>query len=214
MKATKSNRAGGGHCGSSRDKKDREGVPGQGAELRKRCPEKGNTTTSWRCAPRFLFPPGRTWRRQAQPDASSLEMATNRSRDRRTCKAAEPHVCLSSGKPLRQAFPSRQCCQCHLRSQVPGKQPRALLPGGRTACLAHQLVPRDCAEEGVRLQLCYAASSRAQASFGIVLQELQRKAMGQEDGEMGTRDGTQAGPCLSPTSSAILPPIHLSPSPQ
>lgn len=70
--------------------------------------------------------------------------------------------------------------------QVPGKQPRAQLPGGRRACLAHQLVPGDCAEEGVRLQLCYAASSRAQASFGIVLQELQRKAMGQEDGERGT----------------------------
>lgn len=179
---------------------------GQGAELRKRCPEKGNTTTSWRCAPRFLFPPGRTWRRQAQPDASSLEMATNRSRDRRTCKAAEPHVCLSSGKPLRQAFPSRQCCQCHLRSQVPGKQPRALLPGGRTACLAHQLVPRDCAEEGVRLQLCYAASSRAQASFGIVLQELQRKAMGQEDGEMGTLEMV---PRLDPAFLQPLVPFSL-----
>lgn len=107
LKATKSNRAGGGHRGSSRDKKHREGVPGQGAELRKRCPKKGNTTTSWRCAPRFLFPPGRTWRRQAQPDASSLEMATNRNRDGRTCKAAEPHVCPTSGQPLRQAFPSR-----------------------------------------------------------------------------------------------------------
>lgn len=61
----------GGHCGSSRDKKHKVGVPGQGAELKKRCPKKGNTTTSWRCAPRFLFPLGRTWRRQVQPDASS-----------------------------------------------------------------------------------------------------------------------------------------------
>lgn len=96
----------------------------------------------------------------------------NRSRDRRIRKAAKPDVYPTSRQPLRQAFPSRQCCQCHPGSQVPGKQSRAQLPGGRTACLAHQLVPRDCAEEGMRLQLCYATSSRAQAPFWIVLQEL------------------------------------------
>lgn len=67
-----------------------------------------------------------------------------------------------------------------------GQQLCAQLPAGRTACLAHQLVPWDGAEEGVGLQLRHATSSRAQAPLWVVLQELRRRGMGQQDGEMGT----------------------------
>lgn len=118
----------------------------------------------------------------------------------------------------------RTSCVPHLRAALEASLPQQVVmpvppmvtsareaaqgpaPWGRRACLAHQLVPRDCAEEGVRLQLCYATSSRAQASFGIVLQELQRKAMGQEDGEMGTLEMV---PRLDPAFPQPLVPFSL-----
>lgn len=67
--------------------------------------------------------------------------------------------------------------------------PRAEPPGGLTgwgreaaprpaalpSCLAHQLVPRDGAEEGVGLELGDAAATSAQTPLGVVLQELQGK---------------------------------------
>lgn len=50
--------------------------------------------------------------------------------------------------------------------------------GGVPSCLAHQLVPRDGAEEGVGFELGHPAS--AQTPLGVVLQELQGK---QREGE-------------------------------
>lgn len=141
----------------------------------------------------------------AQTAASSLG-DTNKHKQRQKnmqgCKTSYvPHTGTAlAGKPP----PNRQSCQCH---KCQGQWLCAQLPAGRTACLAHQLVPRDGAEEGVGLQLCHATSSRAQALLRVVLQELQRKGTGQQNGDMGIPEKL---PRLDPAFPQPLnhPPSH------
>lgn len=99
------------------------------------------------------------------------------------CKTSSvPHTGAAlAGKPP----PAGRAASATWGHKCQGQWLCAQLPAGRTACLAHQLVPWDGAEEGVGLQLCHATSSRAQALLRVVLQELQREGTGQQNGDMG-----------------------------
>ena len=142
-----------------------------------------------------------------RPQPPLLETPTNTSRDR-TCKAAKPHVYPTPGQPLQANLPlAGRAASATWGHKCQGQWLCAQLPAGRTACLAHQLVPWDGAEEGVGLQLRHATSSRAQALLRVVLQELQRKGTGQQDGDTGI---VEKLPRLDPAFPQPLthPPSH------
>lgn len=169
LEATKNNCVWG-HSGSSREKNQREEVPGHGAKLSKACPE-GSMASPQGWAPGLPFPPGRTngertaWPRLQLP---LLETPMHTSRDRQTCKAAKPHAYPTPGQSLQANLQQAELPMPPLGTsdRDSGSGPA---PWGRTASLAHQLVPWHTAEEGVGLQFRYATSSRAQTPLRVVL---------------------------------------------
>lgn len=116
---------------------------------------------------------------------------------------------------MRASVPPLHTHTQHSPGRKTSLPPRAEPPGGLTgwgreaaprpaalpSCLAHQLVPRDGAEEGVGLELGDSAAAGTQTPLGVVLQELQGKD------RRGAGKTAQGG--LRPASGPVLPPKPL-----